>query len=402
MNNINVDIEFYSWLINEWKRLSRVEKVRRLDPPKPKSPQEAISNIQYVIADLIDRVAKISCDDEDQQILTYTDLSKALDPATGYIIPRLRDLVEVTQVKKYEKFQFEFLKVYSAILFQFLENILAKSARTHIHQASLTWKNHLLPMCGATPKTYARTVQGLDEHLYLISYILQNCAKSIRRFAIDTAIACKEALGQIMLKIALEKEQNNESESSHQPTDLPRHLAEGCTVNDLRASQHSRFEGRRISLILPIPNITEDELKKEKKKKLSIKVTLIDKNDPGRGTCYTINNKFKYHIRPGKALSFIDHLICASKAAEKEDDAYIFVPFTFGRDGRQTSNFHPTHFRSQAGKRDTTAKAAEFWRHFIISKNQETHSSKGKKTTAQQLVRLGISREFDRDFLSQP
>lgn len=398
MSEFKVGIELYSGLIHEWHSLSRVEKARRLESPKAKTPQEAITNIQYVVADLVDHLAHASSEAQDIRTLTYTDLSRTLDPSTGFIIPRLRDLIEVTQIKKYDEFQIAFIKTYSSFLFQVLEQLLTKSARNHIHQASLMWQADLLPMCEASPKNFKSITQKLDERLDLISYILQNTAQSIRRIAAGPdPITCKELLGQIMAMIAQRCESKSKSEKEvdvadaaerSAPIPLPARLSKGCTIEDLDSSGISKFaNGRTFYLRL------SDY--KEKFKKIPVKITQVDRQDPKKGTYYTINGEFKYRIKPPKAIAFIDQLIEAKRKAKNETDSYVFVPFTLSHKGVKKKDFHPTYFKSKAGKRDRTPKESEFWKHFIISQRKEARKSKGKPMEAQQCVRLGISKAFN-------
>ena len=398
MSEFKVGIELYSALIHEWHNLSLVEKARRLEATKANTPQEAIINIQYVVADLVDRLAHVSSEDQDIKTLTYTDLSKTLDPATGFIIPRLRDLIEVTQIKKYDEFQIAFIKTYSSFLFQILEQLLTKSARNHIHQASLMWQADLLPMCEASPKNFKSITQKLDERLDLISYILQNTAQSIRRFAAGPdPIVCKELLGQIMAMIAQRCESKSKSEKEvdvadaaerSAPLPLPTRLSKGCTVEDLDSNGISKFATGRTFYLRLLDY-------KKKSRKVSVRITQVDRQDPRKGTYYNINGEFKYRIKPPKAIAFIDQLIDAKKKAGKEADSYVFVPFTLSSQGAKKRDFHPTYFKSKAGKRDRTPKEAEFWKHFIISQKQETHKPKGKPVEMQQCVRLGISKAFD-------
>lgn len=371
MSEFKVGIELYSGLIHEWHNLSLVEKARRLESPKAKTPQEAIANIQYVVADLVDHLAHASSEDQDIRTLTYTDLSRTLDPSTGFIIPKLRDLIEVTRIKKYDEFQIAFIKTYSSFLFQVLEQLLTKSARNHIHQASLAWQADLLPMCGATPRSFKSLTQKLDERLDLISYILKNAARSIRRFASGPdPIACKEMLGQIMAMIDQRREpqhdegiDNEETAERSAPLPLPARLPKGCTVEDLDSSGISKFANGRTFYLRLLDH-------KENYRRVPVKITQIDRQDPQKGTYYTFNGEFKYRIKPPKAIAFIDQLIMAKRKARNETDSYVFVPFTLSPRGAKKKDFHPTYFKSKAGKRDRTPKESEFWKHFIISKKK--------------------------------
>lgn len=182
IHKVGESLHYYTPLLEWWDQLSYAKRAAELDPGPPDCPATAIYNIQSIVSDIVYHFFQLEHESDEEKRLIYIELSMRLDQRHGFIETGLRNLCKTLNRQKTNDDDITFLKVNSAILFEFLDDNLPANCRKDIAGIRTTWEGSLIPLLAeTTPKRHARDKPMLDKAVKSICVGLERCAKTIRQ-----------------------------------------------------------------------------------------------------------------------------------------------------------------------------------------------------------------------------
>ena len=372
------NIDFIKACIKHWGGIRRARRVELLQHGQYNlvdalKPEYAITNLAATICEVLYRFQHVCTSiTNDDKLVSYVDLSKALDPQYGYLARRFSELKEVLSSAAYTKKDIANLQAHFNALYFILCTKAHRCGKINIANLRDTFENTILPVFKkSTPETSAAYITTCSAGFARMSEQLRAIALSIRAsLSVNAKVRPKDS----DLEALLERQAAKPKPKKKKPITVIEgycSFAEWnnkCTTANLKPKHNSKFGGERDKQVHHHLNGFRDP---------AMEITISNHNGY---VLYAIGSREYKFVNP-LAIAFTDFLIEANLS--KRDEGFIDIPIPVSDDGerKKRSQFRNYAFKSKS--KIAPFKECNFWEHHIIAKKKDGH--KGPKG----MVRLG-------------